>query len=336
MMILLQIGHHPFSFLLPKPSNKEGASLPTSGFSTSSLCYSSIMPPNTPSHASSSSSSFAQSLTLDPLGDFVVPSNAIVLSAPSLQNLQEAIESTKEQLSTHQSSSQYLLVTDINQALFDYLEGNGEVIKGVTATIAHNQGQILYKVTAGAQHSRIIGMFAAIVPIRLFRMGLDPEQGHWETRGSAMTRGNICSKEADWSMGPSDPSLTYVPLVFRPSLVLEVGLAESLPQLRHDAQWWYANSGATHETKLVVLISVQSTPSYRVDIEVWAEIQAPCCDSQSPFILNQKVWFENDAVHRAPLILPFKLLMGREPTGSESDILLDDQAIRRICTEIRG
>lgn len=38
-----------------------------------------------------------------------------------------------------------------------------------------------------------------------------------------------------------------------PSLVLEVGLSESVPQLRTDARWWYSNSD--HRTQLVVLIS---------------------------------------------------------------------------------
>lgn len=331
--------------------NEEGASTSTPSQPQLLLSHqpsttpSPIMPSSPSSGETPSPGSFAQSSLppSDPPSDFVVPSNATVLRAPSLEDLQREIESIKEQLSTRHSGSQFLLASDIEQSLFRQLEENGEELKGVRATIAHHQRRILYKVIMpGAQHDRITSMFATNLAVRLDRMGLDPDQDHWESRGSARTRGNVCSKEADWSMGPLNPSSTTIPLISWPSLVLEVGVSESLPQLRNDAQWWYANSGPTHSTKLVVLIDVRTRPHYRVNLEVWTEVpstrgaRSAGTRSRPAYILacTQKVRFENDIVHGAPLTLPFRLVMRRAPTGQESDILLDDRTIRRICREV--
>jgi hypothetical protein len=51
-----------------------------------------------------------------------------------------------------------------------------------------------------------------------------------------------------------------------PSLVLEAGVSESLPQLRADAAWWFSNSDG--DVKITILIGVD-THHREVTIEKW-------------------------------------------------------------------
>jgi len=81
-------------------------------------------------------------------------------------------------------------------------------------------------------------------------------------------QGTTYSKEGNWALKPFGTRSTES----SPSLVLEVGMSESMQQLRADARFWYANSGTSHSTKLM---SVPLTPRRRVDIEVWTETPSP-------------------------------------------------------------
>lgn len=57
----------------------------------------------------------------------------------------------------------------------------------------------------------------------------------------------MVSKEPDTAVTPGTPLVPW------PSLVLEVGISESLLSLGIDARWWYTNSN--QQTRLVVLMS---------------------------------------------------------------------------------
>lgn len=69
------------------------------------------------------------------------------------------------------------------------------------------------------QHYQIATWFNLAVGIRLDRMGLDMDGGHWVGVGSSRFHGRNCAKEAAW-----------------PLIVAEVGF-RSLNHLRADAQW---------------------------------------------------------------------------------------------------
>lgn len=57
-----------------------------------------------------------------------------------------------------------------------------------------------------------------------------------------------------------------------PSLVLEIGMSESLPQLRADASWWYPNSDGNIRLVILIHANYEETNDWYAEIEVWSEV----------------------------------------------------------------
>lgn len=73
------------------------------------------------------------------------------------------------------------------------------------------------------------------------------------------------AKEGDSGYKP----LTRISNGAWPSLMVEVGVSESLQQLRNDARYWLTNSGG--ETRVVILISI-NTVAKEVKFERWEDV----------------------------------------------------------------
>ena len=62
--------------------------------------------------------------------------------------------------------------------------------------------------------------------------------------------------------GAKQPDTSYKPRRRKkdppPSLGFEAGYAESLPQLRRDAEWWLSN--ASHQVNIVLLVAIRPKP----------------------------------------------------------------------------
>ncbi|PYI01623.1 hypothetical protein BO78DRAFT_273661, partial [Aspergillus sclerotiicarbonarius CBS 121057] len=116
-----------------------------------------------------------------------------------------------------------------------------------------------------------------------------------------------------------------------PHLVIEAGLAESLPRLRVDAKWWIENSKGEVQIVLIIQIKKQAR---RVLIEKYI----PTKPSSGPMtrsrtagrrIITQRVSeisidhsTNPPVVQGAPLVLEFQRVIGRAPQPPERDIVV--------------
>jgi hypothetical protein len=279
-------------------------------------------------------SSYPQSIELG--ANPAILLHAHTIKDPSLEQLRAYIEDVKNQLaSPTPPASQYIFATQVSASLFTRLKQEPDPFKGVRATILHGKHQVLYKVVASVQHEVFRWSFGIWLNIALIDMRLSMfSQDYW-FRGAGRVDGRIASKEPDMSFVPGNRSAEGASAEW-PSLILEVRVSESMPQLRTNAQWWYSNSDG--QTQLVVLIH---TDSDNTDIEIWTEV-----DNTQPRMhtrarpgkvlrCTQHIRLENRVVHGAPLKLDFETLMRRPPRNNdEKDVELTAEYIQKICAKI--
>ncbi|RAL10439.1 uncharacterized protein BO97DRAFT_349459, partial [Aspergillus homomorphus CBS 101889] len=111
-----------------------------------------------------------------------------------------------------------------------------------------------------------------------------------------------------------------------PHFVIEAGLSESLPGLRQDVNWWFANSGETGAL-LALLISI-SRANRTTTIEKYHPIPRQTQATGggvvyvkhlvSTTIVNMGI--SAAAVEGQPLVLGFHRIVGRQPVGLEHDL----------------
>ncbi|KAJ5109926.1 hypothetical protein N7532_002571 [Penicillium argentinense] len=263
--------------------------------------------------------------------------HARTIENPSLQQLRNCIEEVKDQFgSPTPPASQYILATQISENLFKELEQEPDLFKGVRATILHRKRQVFYKVMVGVQHEVLNGTFTLWLNMALMEMHLSVfSQDYWFQQ-AARVEGRVVSKEPDVSFVPGNRFAKGASAVW-PSLVLEVGVSESILQLRADAHWWYSNSDG--QTKLVILIhTTDNAGKWHADVEIWSEVEntQPRMDTRGrpDKVLNrtQHACLENGVVCGAPLKLEFKTFMRRPPQNEyEKDVELTSEAIKEIC-----
>ena len=220
-----------------------------------------LYPSSNPALSPSSNNPEDIDLGVDP----ITPLSTYILDRPSsLNQLCERLDELKDKLqSDHHHTSQYLLVRRIPVDLFSAFVEDDEALKGVRATIIYREHEILYKIMPYHYHEKISRQFDIWINSALSNMGLNFLNHDFWFGGVGRSTGRLCSKEADATFFPGHPAAGVS--VSWPSLVLEVGLSESLSQLRTDAHWWYANSH--HQTQLVILISANLN-SHDADIEI--------------------------------------------------------------------
>lgn len=277
------------------------------------------------------------------LDDFAAPLDATILTAPSFQQLEDALDELKDQISgPNPPSSQFIHVREIGQELFTKLEEDQNLFPGVRVTISHLRREVLFKVMPNHQHDSIIGIFQTSVTTQLASMGLLSYSGAFVARPSPRTQGRYLSKEPDWWLSPTDIRDRGGGEGF-PTLALEVGVSESYPQLCNDAQWWYSNSDVDNPnggyiTKVVVIVTAARKPAWQVDIEVWTEQPRPSSyqprHRQETYLQpTQRITYRNGQVHGAPMVLSFESIFRRPRNKHEGDIVLDAPMLEAMCQE---
>ncbi|KAJ5942009.1 hypothetical protein N7516_002177 [Penicillium verrucosum] len=295
-----------------------------------------------------SSNSPKQSHALSPSSDIEIldlgldPTTLLtanILHRPSsLKQLCDHIDILKGELvSEDPPRSQYLLVRQVPNHLFSVLVKDGddsEFPKGVRATVLYNKHQILYRIMVGHYHEKIIRQFDTWINLTLGHMGLSFVDYDFWLGGAGRSDGRMCSKEGDTTFFPGREPAAGAPMPW-PSLVLEVGISESVPQLRTDARWWYSNSN--HQTKLVVIISAKPN-SRDADIEIWTEVVnqsvVPTTRGRETHVLEctRSATLRDGVVSGNVLIIDFQTLMGRPPQNpQETDLQLTPRWIQRMC-----
>lgn len=122
-----------------------------------------------------------------------------------------------------------------------------------------------------------------------------------------------------------------------PNLMIEVGHAEPLSQLRIDAEWWLINGGGL--TRMVIIILVSDSPD-ALDIEVWELRPNPGCKTRNtpttiPTATNKlqinSVANVNPA--NASLTIPYAVLFDTEHP-SAADIVFSHVQLSKMANHI--
>ncbi|PWY76014.1 hypothetical protein BO94DRAFT_473823 [Aspergillus sclerotioniger CBS 115572] len=175
------------------------------------------------------------------------------------------------------------------------------------------------------------GSLGSAIALKLMMMNID--YGEFYPKGATLYAGPLGSwKQANssWKNPNIRSSHTW------PHLVLEVGLAESLPRLRSDVRFWIERSQRQVEIVIIVQIKRQTR-------EVLIEKYVPAQPSSGPVtrsratslsFVAQKVSeisisldnpTNTPVVQGGPLILEFEKVLGRAPRHPEHDIILTQE-----------
>ena len=295
----------------------------------------------------------------DGTADFLLLSDAEVLKSPTLAKVRKAIDRIAERLRDNLYPNQFLVLSDLGPGIINKLEEQPRALKPdaiFRLTTYPHLAKATVRIMPSWHHDQIATSFNMAVGIRLDRMGLDMDGGHWAGVGSSRFRGRNCAKEADMGIIPG-PHIGAQANNLWPSIVAEVGVSESLNHLRADAQWWWSNSG--HQTAVIVLFAVRRPPSPSVSIEMWTAQHVPVqgremrqrsreiaesatIQPQPPgshptaLVLrrDQNVTITPATVTNALLRIPFQSVMHRPPVGTETDIVIDARALFNICRAV--
>jgi hypothetical protein len=247
---------------------------------------------------------------------------------PGIAGIRRAVNTLSEKLREGDTTDQYLVFRPVTVNELDKIDNRRyEVGKGIRLTHCADIGTLIIKVPTTA-HEVVSQNFGAEVVIQAVGMGV-PRQD-WTLLGATRFMGNSTSKEAD---GAFKPGTLRPHKLDWPTLVLEVGVSESLPRLRNDARWWLSNSGGSVN---IVLIFDVNEGAKTILIEKWETAPAtatrPVTRSNQPSAQiptqMQVITIDPNGVTGAPLTLDFHQIFLRQPNPPEHNMVFTTQDLR--------
>ena len=112
-------------------------------------------------------------------------------------------------------------------------------------------------------------------------------------------------------------------------MVIEAGWSESLGHLHRDASWWLTAESAPNNPKLILLITfLRRARTFRMErYELRQTTRTAPTDAREVPTLIEAVDIDlrstPPTITGAPLTIPFKGIMRRDPVGQEGNISLD-------------
>ena len=166
------------------------------------------------------------------------------------------------------TGKQYIAFRDVQQSRLRLIEHRRSRSEIPAFRLLYDAAEevLIIKLMPGAHHEVANWKFATMFILKLAGLGVsDTLEPFGSTRYEALTGR---SKEAD---GAWRPSTRVLPTDW-PSLVIEVGVSESLSQLRTDTDFWLTKSGG--QTRVVILLAVNKGTRV-MTIEQWEDVPSP-------------------------------------------------------------
>ena len=233
------------------------------------------------------------------------------------QSFMTAIESQADQLSSG-NGGQYAVFSHVTQDDFANIESfNNTHCKSLRFLYYEKEEILIVKIIAGPAHEVTCAEFQMMMAFKLEEMGLRKELCDMRT---TKYQGKGSGKQ---------PDCAFRPLSFRPyktdwpTLVVECGVLQSLPDLKRDSNWWFTNSEA--QVKNVLLFSL-SEMKRKIHIEQWEMHMEAKCIGTIDIV-------ETDAAG-ASLQLRFENLFLRKPSNGEMDIIFSTQDLEEFAAHV--
>ncbi|GIC87096.1 uncharacterized protein Aud_003477 [Aspergillus udagawae] len=267
------------------------------------------------------------------------------------KKLQLAVKAIYDQLEQNNwQGNQWLVIRGMSQAAIDRLSNRRDCLLGIGFRFMWIGTTGIIKVVPSSAHDLTTSAVSQYIDRQCIRMGVPDSDIVWgltvTTPGTVTTSG----KEPDNCLFPPNRLPLGGQLNGWQSLVIETGVSESLEKLRQDAAWWFQNSSG--DTRIVILISIKAVTK-QIRFEKWQlappnlrptrqaldqlrqqpNLMPPLVQQQAhsqTAFCHQEVIVTPNSITGGPLVIPFRAIFDRQPTGAEGDIVINDQGFRTI------
>ena len=265
----------------------------------------------------------------------------------------EATEIISKLQGNGDDGNQYLVVLSLTKYAADKLLDDPDALGGVRFRFALEGHVGRIKVVPTSAHDCITDNLRDEIGSEVLRMGVPRDDRQWGQTTTSPGAVGSKAKQPDQCFYPGSRRPVFSQSQGYPTLVVETGVTESLPILRGDALWWFANSQG--DTRMVLLMSVRRA-TRTIFMEVWQlappgtpRITRNLIDQfrssnplpmppmvRQPAVLQQaycikELIITSTTVVGAPLILPFQAIFDRSAVGNEQDIVLNAAALMSIA-----
>ena len=218
--------------------------------------------------------------------------------------------------------SQFILFTEIGPQVFtrDFEHPVRDIICHIIDSYYPLQGALVVKMKTGAHEAAHVTFNNRLIRKLVF---MDSSDERLEGIGSKTVSSTSRSKEADLAYRPLE--LPYGRSKEWPTLALESGYTNSKDVLENNAKWWISASGG--DVKVVVTIDIHKQRR-EVNVRTYGLQNDGTVGEQLVTVSED----QNGSVYvnNAPLVIPFRDLFLRDPTGNETDIEFDDDDMLRL------
>jgi hypothetical protein len=254
-----------------------------------------------------------------------------------IAEIERAVRALSEKLREGETTDQYLVFQPVTVKERDEVDNRRYKIgKGIRLTHCADVETLIIKVPTAA-HEMVAAYFQIELGIRCNQMGVPRRD--CTPLGSTTFRGTSTSKEAD---GAFKPATLRPHELDWPTLVLEVGVSESLPRLRNDARWWLSNSGG--QVNIVLIFHINRGTKTML-IEKWETIPAtggPVTRLNQPLAQiptqMQAITIDQNNVTGAPLTLHFHGIFLRQPAQQanppQHDLVFTAQDLQGLADDV--
>ena len=211
------------------------------------------------------------------------------------------------------TGKQYLAFSDVQQSniqQIEYRRSRSELPAFRLLYDAAEEG-LITKLKLGLAHEAAAAMFFRMFDRRLVSLRVDNTL--WPVRATRYKASGGRSKEADEAYRPS----TRVLPTDWPSVVVEVGVSESLSQLHTDAHFWLTQSGG--QTRIVILLTVKKATRV-MTIERWEDMPRTqqtrrLSPHHNPTKMQALTLQANGQLSGGPLLIPASKVYDTLPPG---------------------
>ena len=169
-------------------------------------------------------------------------------------------------LQAGEDDNQYVIVPNISKYTVSKLLDEYPTMGSVEYRFMHAGTVGVIKVIPSGAHDVTVGNFVSEIEWQLRGMGVSRAAFQFgrTTTNPAVTSDK--SKQPDDCIFPGPRKMANGQIVAWPTFVVGAGVSESLPRLRQDASWWFANSAGM--VRVVLLLAIRKRTKTIV-IERW-------------------------------------------------------------------
>ncbi|KAJ5081505.1 hypothetical protein NUU61_009769 [Penicillium alfredii] len=222
----------------------------------------------------------------------------------------------------------WILFTGVDPRAFtrDFLNSNDKNMYRCWNSYDISQHLLLVRMPNSVAHEIAHGTFERKLFEALLPMSLEDRLE--SLRSTPFRAQSGAGKQADSSFAPDQ--LPQGRTDYWPTLVVETGFSESSSKLFSDVRWWLNESGG--DVKMVLTIEIDRNRP-QIVLEIWVLENSRMQRQQVVTVYkgnNNHVYLQGQ-----PLVIDFeKLFLRPANTPRETDITLDDPALKKIATSV--